>query len=948
MEQQSPVEPIDLLAKYLKTKPSTVLITSYTLGLSYLEKQLLSTLKKKHDTKISIVTSAMALNESFDETVSLSGVGTEYYLFPINDFPYAFHPKIFLAVDEKDQVSVFASGANFTYSGMCLNLDAVESVSGNQISQMSKDNIVSFLDELQANVKNQEFQKTCNSIKAAIGRIAPHPSANDVLFIHNAQESIFNQIKGFMSQDVVNLRIVSPYFDKDMGALKRIVKDLGLSGCELFCNKDDMAVNLAALADTVKVFVPQADASSRFVHAKSYIFETTDSVYTCIGSANCTHAGLMSTSKTGNWEACILRRHAKTDHANGFWNSFSPVKISKSEYWQFVAPQKPVVASTKSLSFNALLTYNILKIVPLSGFPPAPFDAQLTFNLKNSDEETIYFRSETEEIRIEMEASLKERFGSDPVSVKFQIGELQGRAWLMQEHQLRKTSKIRSLEKAISQLQAGDPQGWDQALDIIHFIAENLSYVSASPSSTRASTAGKKDLSRKVPLIGAVVSIDDEILINGQSLMIGDFIEFGKSVASLIEKGLSQGFDFDDQDDDDDDFVGASSINGNANKSNGKNQPVFPAVPPPLKYHQIISQIPGLNEIFYSSVCQPFSQYLKNPDFAKDPQGMERFEAVLDSINFCLKFARFLRLELCRHDPTQEMSFFIKKYLTETSELLRWFWKTYPLIIEKHEFSQQFLHDAFLKTETLDEMSICLMEFWYTNQEDHFLKKEIFFVAFETFWSLYGIEHVKNSATGLLSGTERFNKERENLLFAKENCAEILSNIEQFNKLERSVGKILEDQIKYHYWLDASRYHEQALQHYEIRPSIPRTHMAEHQRRLEIASNLVKRCESEGPRILGADFCAKIYDYQKVAGISEIRNELVCTFCPGCNRQMEIQIYQTLKKFETCECPQCHKLFLPIDKPVRYSFADTKTDPEWKSENQGGTDEQRLPCTDTI
>ena len=279
------------------------------------------------------------------------------------------------------------------------------------------------------------------------------------------------------------------------------------------------------------------------------------------------------------------------------------------------------------------------------------------------------------------------------------------------------------------------------------------------------------------------------------------------------------------------------------------------------------------------------------------------------------------------------MSFFIKKYLTETSELFRWFWKTYPLIIEKHGFGEQLLHDAFLKTGTLDEMSICLMEFWFTNQEDHFLKKEVLFTAFKTFWSLYGIEHVKNSASGLLSSTERFNKQRENLLFSKEACVEILLNIEHFNKLQQSVGKMLEDQIKYHYWLDASLYHKQALQRYENSPSLPRTNMAEHQRRLEIANSLVKRCESEGPQILGKDFCAKIYDYQKVAGISEIKNELVCTFCPDCNRQMEMQIYQTLKKFETCECPNCHKLFLPIDKPQRYSFADTKTDPVWQLKN---------------
>ncbi len=131
--EKPPVEPVHLLSKYFEVKPSTLLITSYTLGLSFLEKQLLSKLKKKFDTKISIVTSALALKESFDETVSLNGVGTEYYLFQVNNFPYTFHLKLYFSVDEKEELTAFAGGANFTYTGMCLNLDAVKILSGNEI-----------------------------------------------------------------------------------------------------------------------------------------------------------------------------------------------------------------------------------------------------------------------------------------------------------------------------------------------------------------------------------------------------------------------------------------------------------------------------------------------------------------------------------------------------------------------------------------------------------------------------------------------------------------------------------------------------------------------------------------------------------------------------------------------------------------------------------------------
>jgi hypothetical protein len=938
--KKSSSKPVNLLDEYLKTKPRTLLITSYTLGLSYLEKKLLSTLKKKFDTKISIVTSDLALKESFDETVSLNGVGTVYYLFQINNSPYAFHPKLYFAVDEKDDLTIFAGGANFTYTGMCLNLDAIEELSGNEIDSLSKKNIASFLNKLEIGIKSSELQKICNKIKMVLDKTVTNKTS-DVFFVHNTEESIFAQVKRFVKEEVTDLRIVSPYYDKDMGAVKKIIRDLNISSCQLLCNKDDKAVNLASLPEKVQVCIPEfcEGEQPRFVHAKAFVFKTKDNIYTCVGSANCTHAGFMSTSKKGNWEACILRRQNKNDDADEFWNSFFPKKIAKTDYWIYKAPEKPAKPDANTLSFNALLTYNILKIVPLSNFPSMPFDAMITFNLKNSDEETIYLNNITEEIQVEIDASLKERFGADPVSVEFKIiiPKMQGRTWVMQEHQLRKTNKIRSLEKAIDQLRTGDSQGWDQVLDIINFVVENLGYVSARP---RAGTnkAKKKDTSHKIPLITGVVSIDEEIYSHGQSFILGDFADFGNSLAKLIEKGMTKNIDFEEEGGEDgvvEEEAATPGVNRASDEPksiNNKKPSSSTPVIDPLKRHDIIEQIPSVTDVFQTKICKPFLSYLRKAENSKKPENMERFESLLDLMNFCLKFTRFLRLELCRHDSMQEESLLVKKYLMETAMILRWFWRTYPEIVKKDCFSNKFFHDAFIKTGTLNEMSLCLMEFWSTNQEDHFLNREVFFYAIDIFRSLYGNEYFKKSILQHLKSNERFNKDRENLLFTQDSSKEILLNIEKFNDRKQAIGKIIERQMKYHYWVDASHYHEYALKRYETSPLLPRANYAEHQRRFLIASKLIKQCKADGIKNFGEEFCAKLYDYQKVAGISEIKNELVCAFCSDCNQQMGMDIYQTLKKFEWFECPHCKKLFIPVDKPMKYSFADTRNDPEWELE----------------
>ncbi len=96
----------DLLNLYKETKPKDLLICSYTLGLGYLEQKLFTKFRKSYDTKITIVSSTNGITESFIEASSLNGVGTEYYIYQINDTPYAFHPKIFAAVDKKKKLVV--------------------------------------------------------------------------------------------------------------------------------------------------------------------------------------------------------------------------------------------------------------------------------------------------------------------------------------------------------------------------------------------------------------------------------------------------------------------------------------------------------------------------------------------------------------------------------------------------------------------------------------------------------------------------------------------------------------------------------------------------------------------------------------------------------------------------------------------------------------------------
>ena len=927
----------DLLKLYKETKPKELLICSYTLGLGYLEQKLLAKLKKNLDTKITIVSSSTGIAESSYEAFSLNGVGTEYYLYQVNDKPYAFHPKIFAVIDQNHDFVLYAGGANFTYPGRCLNLDAFEKINHDEIGELTRANLGTFFDELEKRVNARQFTNNLLKFRSCLENVNINNNTA-VSFLHNVKEPIAQQLTE-NTENIDGIRMISPYYDKNMRALKRFAEMFDNPNIEILCNKEDDKVNLAEIPGEYNIYCSEKPKSQpkRFMHAKVYFLYSKDNVCVCTGSANCTWPGLMSTAEEANWEACVLRKNISKEYAESLWKAYYPKKLIKKNYWKFVAPKKESDNDIGVLYFNAIINYDAVTIAPISKFPETILDASAKILIRDGEEVDIELKDQAKsgEIVFYIDSEIKKLIGDDPFRVELSIKSptaKRGWAWVMQTHTLKKSIKIRKLEQAINQLQSNKPDGWDQTLEIIDFISSNFHYISLNrPSGKKlVKTKINKTGSFQVPTIAGVRSVDDKISSLESEISIYDMIDIGSTVKKIIEKGFTI-FDTDDDPDEDNGGSGTSVMGGGIKKKKKSKaeDKSWEDDRLELRKKESSDQIPDLGSIFEKAVRGSFDKYLNKSDKNLKSDGLSRFEALLRLTAFCLKFIRFIRLELSSQSKYSDSLRNIKKYLNEIMPMLTWFWNRYPQIKETFNSSKDYLKEIFVASELLPEMTNCLIEFWHLNYEERLSNKKTFFCAVEELHDLFGNKTIQNNMHVFLESSDRFNSERNNLLYNASELDKILLNIIQYKERQASIGKNYKKHIKFLYWKQARKYHDIALESYRTRSYIKeREHYEEHKKRLKISSHMMDKCKADGLNDLGEDFNPKIYNSRQVAGISDLINELQYVLCPTCRHEFSIDVFEKLKQFKSMECPKCEKLIIPEDKFEQYVFKDAK-DEEW-------------------
>ncbi|UVC08967.1 hypothetical protein IHQ71_28285 [Rhizobium sp. TH2] len=233
-----------------------------------------------------------------------------------------FHPKIFLQLGRHGGRLIVGS-ANMTSPGLAGNLELVdvlscgEEDSGEQrIIAQAWDYVVQLFDTGKQGLAIQRDWALARTpwLKRAIASTsvqALSDTTSAALLPSGEARGIGRRFAELVTGPVLQLFVVSPYWDRKLDALSHLRDKLAPKNIVILLDKDAMTFPKDALRrhSNVLLYGRKDFRKGRFIHAKILIAHTADADHVLLGSANCTVAALGTESYSGlNDEVSLYRR----------------------------------------------------------------------------------------------------------------------------------------------------------------------------------------------------------------------------------------------------------------------------------------------------------------------------------------------------------------------------------------------------------------------------------------------------------------------------------------------------------------------------------------------------------------------------------------------------------------------------------------------------------------
>jgi len=304
-----PFSPRDLIA----CNPwSSILITTYSLSLSFLEAIPLSSVYRTYR-NFTVISDIEGYRASLAD-VGAVGVGRDYDLVPVRCRNGVFHPKIALMADEAGEIRATVGSGNLTFGGWGYNNEILEYLRPGRDSACFAD--LAFM--LEAMIRETAPQGRLDCVTppdltlfVELARKAAAVAGDGgSRLLHTMDRPLDEQI-GEMADDLggaVHVSVVSPFFSGYYG-VRLLCESLG-------CERVSVAVPSiapsvfdfdAAAANGMKVSPVACDTFSdnRSLHSKLFDIECANGRLIVGGSANATLPAL----KGANVEAVVARIH---------------------------------------------------------------------------------------------------------------------------------------------------------------------------------------------------------------------------------------------------------------------------------------------------------------------------------------------------------------------------------------------------------------------------------------------------------------------------------------------------------------------------------------------------------------------------------------------------------------------------------------------------------------
>lgn len=311
-------------------KATAAIVLTHNIDFLFVESILLPRLRDLGSPQLTIFADAACAASSFRMQERLvTKLGTRYRVVPIDlGSARRFHPKAIFLYGDQGASLVVGSG-NATHGGWSSNQEiwsdfVYPGEGGAQIAAFIPylQRILEFVPEA-THIRSETIGDLASPGNAWYSTLPPALG----LAWTPSQTPLLDQILGATGREISSIDILSPYFDPSATALQELAA-LSSGTVRVFLQprkaglSSDLAAILPAKVKLQKIEADVQDRRYKFIHAKSYVIETSDGHFLVTGSANCSSSALLSSNAWGNAELVAVRPVSKQEITE-FWSGYA-------------------------------------------------------------------------------------------------------------------------------------------------------------------------------------------------------------------------------------------------------------------------------------------------------------------------------------------------------------------------------------------------------------------------------------------------------------------------------------------------------------------------------------------------------------------------------------------------------------------------------------------------
>lgn len=315
------------------------IISSFAFDYYFFDIQIRRYLHKKGIYNIIVLCDSNMLDQSISAiSHRAQHIFKDYTIIPIQS-KGCFHPKLFGFIGQ-DQLMLHVGSGNLTNGGMGKNHELFSTFSCNSINDPQYPIIKSGIDYLVNKIhENKGFVSqqltwildNSNLLSSfeqpVISAAVELTETSSCSLLFNDVDSIYyHLLESIQIDQVTAIKIVSPFFDGDGRFIRKLLDDFSGADIEIFVQNtipaelisfmDDSRVTFYDWSETTrgkKFLSGYNNETDRQLHAKVFVFETSEKSYLLHGSPNATSAAFGLNSSTINDEAAILYAYTSSE-----------------------------------------------------------------------------------------------------------------------------------------------------------------------------------------------------------------------------------------------------------------------------------------------------------------------------------------------------------------------------------------------------------------------------------------------------------------------------------------------------------------------------------------------------------------------------------------------------------------------------------------------------------